>query len=211
MPKKHDCPAAWSSRCRSSPPKLSSYWIHLVTPLPAAIGRPLAEGLRTPVICQENRLRALIPQELLTCRETIRLALQRQQQQRVDTCWMDAGAMLPPEWLTCGDAAVCRGHHPELRLSGGHRRLSGGGLARHRQDRRKNRLLLRHRLMEVAGVGGPVSGRRGLQGRAAASRGPGPRRCPGLLAGSGREPRRRLLLLAEMKLPGEAVLEFSLD
>ena len=90
-------------------PRLSSYWIHLVTPLPAAIGRPLAEGLRTPVVCQENRLRDIIPQELLTCRETIRRALMKIQQQRVDTCWMDAGAMLPPEWLTCGDAPYAGG------------------------------------------------------------------------------------------------------
>ncbi len=58
-------------------PKLSSYWIHLVTPVPAAIAQPLALGLRNPVICQENRIRDIIPQELLTCRETIRRALQK--------------------------------------------------------------------------------------------------------------------------------------
>ncbi len=31
-------------------PRLSSYWIHLVTPLSHDIGRPLAEGLRNPVV-----------------------------------------------------------------------------------------------------------------------------------------------------------------
>jgi hypothetical protein len=41
---------------------------------------------------------------LLTCREAIRLALDRIQQAQVDTCWMDAGNLLEPEWAHCGDA-----------------------------------------------------------------------------------------------------------
>ncbi len=59
-------------------PRLSSYWIHLVTPVPASLARPLAEGLSNPVLCQEQRLATLVPQELLDCRRAIRLALQRQ-------------------------------------------------------------------------------------------------------------------------------------
>ena len=46
-------------------PTLSSYWIHLITPVPSGIAKPLAEGLRNPVICKDNRIRAIIPQELL--------------------------------------------------------------------------------------------------------------------------------------------------
>ena len=42
-------------------PRLSSYWIHLVTPVPASLARPLAEGLSNPVVCQEQRLATLIP------------------------------------------------------------------------------------------------------------------------------------------------------
>jgi uncharacterized protein YbjT (DUF2867 family) len=42
-------------------PRLSAYWIHLVTPVPAYIGRPLVEGLKNPVICQEIRIRDIIP------------------------------------------------------------------------------------------------------------------------------------------------------
>ena len=29
-------------------PRLSSYWIHLVTPVPASLAQPLAEGLANP-------------------------------------------------------------------------------------------------------------------------------------------------------------------
>ena len=85
-------------------PGLSARWIHLVTPVPAAIAKPLAEGLATPTVCEETRIRSLLPIALIDCRQAIRLALQRVAQARVDTCWSDAGALQPPEWLSCGDA-----------------------------------------------------------------------------------------------------------
>ncbi|MEW5910732.1 MAG: NAD(P)H-binding protein, partial [Thermodesulfobacteriota bacterium] len=85
-------------------PRLSSYWIHLVTPLPAYIARPLAEGLRNPVICRENAIRSVIPQKLIDCREAIRLALGRTQKGCPDTCWTDAGEIPAPEWIQDGDA-----------------------------------------------------------------------------------------------------------
>jgi hypothetical protein len=90
-------------------PRLSSYWIHLVTPVPSHIARPLAEGLRNPVVCQENRIREIIPQDLLSCRETIRLALGRIRNECIDTCWTDAGATVLPESLQCGDADYAGG------------------------------------------------------------------------------------------------------
>jgi uncharacterized protein YndB with AHSA1/START domain len=191
-------------------PRLSSYWIHLVTPVPAAIAKPLAEGLRNPVICQENRIREIIPQKLLTCRETIRLALDKIQQQRVDTCWMDAGAMVPPEWLSCGDAdyaggailscgfrVVIKALPAEVwpviaRIGGQTGYYFGTGLWKLRA--------LADRL--VGGIGFRA-GRRHPEELA-----------PGDALDFWRvlavEPPHRLLLLAEMKLPGEAVLEFTL-
>jgi uncharacterized protein YbjT (DUF2867 family) len=84
-------------------PRLSSYWIHLVTPVPAAIARPLAEGLSSPVVCQETRIRALIPQSLFDCRTAIRLALERLREQQVESTWFDAGSIPPAEWSIPGD------------------------------------------------------------------------------------------------------------
>ena len=84
-------------------PRLSSYWIHLVTPVPAALARPLAEGLRNPVLCTDNRIRELIPQELLDCRQAIRFALEKLRLQQVETSWTDAGAVAPVEWSTQED------------------------------------------------------------------------------------------------------------
>jgi len=84
-------------------PRLSSYWIHLVTPVPAALARPLAEGLRNPVVRKDFRIRDLIPQELFDCRKAIRLALDRMRQQEVETSWSDSGLIPPAEWSISGD------------------------------------------------------------------------------------------------------------
>ncbi len=84
-------------------PRLSSYWIHLVTPVPASIARPLAEGLSNPVVCQENRIVELLPQELFDARKAIRLALDRLKQQQVETSWTDSGEIHPAEWSVAGD------------------------------------------------------------------------------------------------------------
>ncbi|MBP2682853.1 MAG: a2 family oxidoreductase [Deltaproteobacteria bacterium] len=56
-------------------PRLSSYWIHLVTPVHAEVARPLAEGLSNRVVCGDTRIRELVSVELSTCREAIHAAL----------------------------------------------------------------------------------------------------------------------------------------
>lgn len=56
-------------------PKLSSYWIGLVTDLPAGVARPLIGGLRNPVVVNDSRIRALIPLELTGFDDAVRRAL----------------------------------------------------------------------------------------------------------------------------------------
>lgn len=43
-------------------PRLSSYWIHWVTPIQAAYARPLIEGLRNEVIVRDDKARTLMPE-----------------------------------------------------------------------------------------------------------------------------------------------------
>jgi len=90
-------------------PKLSAYWIHLVTPVPSAIAMPLTEGLSVPVVCKDDRIHSIIPLQPSSCRETVRKALQRIGDRSVETCWSDAGCLLPPEWAYCGDAEYTGG------------------------------------------------------------------------------------------------------
>lgn len=72
-------------------PRLSSGWIHLVTPVPASIARPLVEGLCNEVVCQSDEIHRLIPLDVLGCDEAIRLALRRVHERAVATHWADAG------------------------------------------------------------------------------------------------------------------------
>lgn len=182
-------------------PRLSSYWIHLVTPLSSDIARPLAEGLKNPVVCREDRITRLIPQPLLTVREAIHAAMAKIAGHTVETSWSMAGPMPgdpdwaggtlfrdereiavdAPDWAVF--AAVCR-------VGGGHgwyaadwlwvvrgwidRLVGGPGLRRGRRD------------PERVGYGEALDFWR--------------------VVGFDRD--RRLALRAEMKLPGEAMLEF---
>jgi uncharacterized protein YbjT (DUF2867 family) len=56
-------------------PKLSSYWVGLVTPAKPSIAIPLIEGLRNEVICRDTRIRELIPFPLTPFDESIRIAM----------------------------------------------------------------------------------------------------------------------------------------
>jgi uncharacterized protein YbjT (DUF2867 family) len=84
-------------------PRLSSYWIHLLTPIPAALARPLTEGLKNPVICHDNRIAELLPQELFDCRKAIRLALEKIKEHYIESSWTDSGPIHPAEWSGSGD------------------------------------------------------------------------------------------------------------
>ena len=56
-------------------PKLSSYWIGLITPVKPSIAMPLIEGLASEVVCRENRIRDLLPFPLTCYEEAVRIAL----------------------------------------------------------------------------------------------------------------------------------------
>lgn len=191
-------------------PRLSSYWIHLVTPVPASLARPLAEGLSNPVLCQDDRITRLIPLDLLDCRQAIRLALERMRQHHVESSWTDAGRIPPPEWSVPGDphwagGTVCRDGRrilvevpPEVAWAAVAR--IGGTTGWYYADW----------LWRVRGAMDRLVGGVGLRR--------GRRDQDSLQVGDALdfwrvavvEPPRRLLLTAEMKLPGEALLEFRL-
>jgi uncharacterized protein YbjT (DUF2867 family) len=56
-------------------PRLSSYWLHLVTPVRASVARPLIEGLRNATVARDERLRALVPLRLTPFDDAARTAL----------------------------------------------------------------------------------------------------------------------------------------
>ena len=191
--------------------RLSSYWIHFVTPVPASMARALAEGLRNPVICQDLRIRAILPQDLLDCRTAMRLALQRLEEDTVKTHWSDAGRIPPVEMLLPGDPQWAGGTFIEDKRSVKVRASSkkvwqtikviGGTTGWYHADR-----LWRFRgfLDRLVGGVGLRRGRRSVQeirsGDALDFW-----RVGHVTEGS------HLFLIAEMKLPGRATLEFQIE
>jgi uncharacterized protein YbjT (DUF2867 family) len=56
-------------------PKLSSYWVGLVTPVKPSISMPLIEGLGNEVICRDERIKDIVPIPLTPYDEAVRRAL----------------------------------------------------------------------------------------------------------------------------------------
>lgn len=184
-------------------PRLSSLWIHLVTPISHRIARPLAEGLRNRVVCRDDTAVKLIPHERMPVRDAIRAALGRSAGGDVETAWSDAGPIPgDPDWAggrvfvdersVRVNASAAAAFETICRIGG------------------KNGYFAADWLWHLRGLMDRVAGGPGLR------RG---RRHPQQLAFgesvdfwrvSGFEPVRFIELRAEMRLPGVATLSFEL-
>ncbi|MEX2980817.1 SDR family oxidoreductase [Streptomyces sp. C36] len=100
-------------------PGLSGLWIGLVTPVPGAIARPLAESLRHEVVCREHDIARYVPDPpagLIGVEEALRLAQQRVRDAQVATRWSSAAVpgapsdSLPtdPDWAGGSLYTDCR-------------------------------------------------------------------------------------------------------
>ena len=191
-------------------PTLSAYWIRFISPVPTAIALPLTEGLTSDAVCRDERIREIIPQRLLTCRDAIRIALQRVKQERLDTCWSESGTLLPFEWPYRGDADYAGG----TRFVAAYRVVTAAAVEDiWRQVGRmggKNGYWYADTLWRLRGLIDRLFGGRGIQ--AARPRG------NELRAGDSLdfwrvlevESPRHLQLLSEMKAPGDALLDFTI-
>jgi uncharacterized protein YbjT (DUF2867 family) len=56
-------------------PRLSAYWLNLVTAVPMSLAFPLVEGLRYDVVCEETAIRDLLPRALTPFRAAVAGAL----------------------------------------------------------------------------------------------------------------------------------------
>ena len=74
-------------------PWLSSQWVNVVTPVPKAIAQPLIESLRNNAVASEHDIESLIPLDLCPFDTAVRLALERIGHAEVETRW--SGAVWP--------------------------------------------------------------------------------------------------------------------
>ena len=81
-------------------PKLSSYWLRLVTSVPANIARALMEGLQYNFVSTGPTLREVIPQYLMNFRESARAALAADRENKIVARWVEG-------------AIICRGFNSE--------------------------------------------------------------------------------------------------
>ena len=87
-------------------PQLSSHWVGLVTPVPRAIARPLVRSLRHPAICREHDIAEWIPdppEGLVTFDRAVELALTRIREANVATRWTGASTPGAPSEPLPGD------------------------------------------------------------------------------------------------------------
>jgi hypothetical protein len=72
-------------------PRLSAYWIHMVTPIHWRVVLPLIEGLRAKLVVHDNLAKKLFPQiQPLDFQTATHLAVRRVMRDKVETSWSDA-------------------------------------------------------------------------------------------------------------------------
>lgn len=193
-------------------PRLSSYWLYFITSTSFPLARSLVDSLTHDMACSENRIREIIPLNLLTYEEAVERALSLIAQNQVPSSWIDSVASghmhsqflnnieTPEHGVFKDERTVIFDRNPaEVRENiwkiGGHHgwytmnwawRLRGWidrmiGGTGLRRGRRHNRELRAGDALDFWRV---------------------------LLAD---EQQARLILFAEMKLPGEAWLEFHIE
>ncbi|MCJ7637967.1 MAG: NAD(P)H-binding protein [Nitrososphaeraceae archaeon] len=59
-------------------PRLSSYWVDLITPVKASLARPLIDSLKHEAIVHDNEIQKLIPIKLMNFEESIKTAMKEQ-------------------------------------------------------------------------------------------------------------------------------------
>lgn len=72
-------------------PRLSAYWVHMVTPIHWRVVLPLIEGLRAKLVVRDSTAKKLFPDiKPIDFQSAVHLALGRIQRDNVETSWTDA-------------------------------------------------------------------------------------------------------------------------
>jgi uncharacterized protein YbjT (DUF2867 family) len=186
-------------------PRLSSYWLDLVTAVPASVARPLIDGLRHDLLAHDEPIHRLIPIPLRDYEQAVRAALEAERADAVTARWAEGSLVLRRDrqdvafyskrltasteaaapaarlWERVASIGGDRGWYYQnwlWRLRGLLDRLIGGvGMRRGRRHPQDVRVGDAIDFWRVVGV----------------------------------DPGRRLLLVAEMKLPGSASLELEVE
>lgn len=73
-------------------PGLSAHWIYLSTSANFIIAKQLVQSMKNDVVCKESSIRDIIPQEMIPYKEAIKMAFARIEQNMVVSSWTDSAS-----------------------------------------------------------------------------------------------------------------------
>jgi hypothetical protein len=76
-------------------PRLSSWWVKLVTPLPVSVARLLIDGVKNQAVVQDATAQHLFPFPPLSYEEAVKMALERRDADEGDTAWSEVLSSFP--------------------------------------------------------------------------------------------------------------------
>ena len=192
-------------------PKLSSYWLYFVTSTSYTLASNLVESMKVEVVCTKNNLKELLGIQLINYKKSIEMAFDKIEQNEVVSSWKDA---LTSNILNNGIAP-----HIEIPINGCFKDI--------RKIKIHNAEKVLNKIWAIGGTTGWYYGNglwtiRGLLDKMVGGVGlrRGRKSSTKLRAGDtldfwrvllASKEQKRLLLYAEMKLPGEAWLEFKIN
>ena len=192
-------------------PKLSSYWLYFITSTSFSLAQNLVDSMKVEVICKDNDLKSILQITPLNFDDSIREAFRKIEMNQVSSSWKDA---LTSRTLTDGISRYaevpvhgCYFDYRQLPVIDSEKAIrkiwSIGG---------ENGWYYGNWLWGIRGfidkLSGGVGLRRGRKNQTELSPGDALDFWRVLIADKAE---KRLLLIAEMKLPGEAWLEFRID
>ncbi len=192
-------------------PKISSYWLYFITATSFSLAKNLVNSMKIEVICKPNNLTTLLGIKLIKYEDSIAMAFDRIEQNQVISSWSDA--------QSSGIFNEGFSRYIEVPVNGCFKDI--------RSVKVKNVEVSLNRIWSIGGntgwycgnwlweirgfidqLLGGVGMRRGRKSNTELSPGDALDFWRVLLADKNE---KRLLLYAEMKLPGEAWLEFKID
>lgn len=192
-------------------PKISSYWLYFVTATSFALAKNLVNSMKVEVICKPNNLASLLGISLIGYDDSLKQAFDKIEQNQVLSSWKDA--------QTSSIFKKGISHYIEVPVNGcfkDQRRMqvtnSHHALGRIWAIGGKTGWYYGNWLWEIRGLMDQLMGGVGMRR--------GRKSDTDILAGEtldfwrvliANKEEKRLLLYAEMKLPGEAWLEFKID
>lgn len=192
-------------------PKISSYWLYFITSTSFSLAQNLVNSMKVEVVCQPNNLTCMLGIKLIDYDTSIRMAFDTIEQNQVISSWKDA--------QTSNAISKGLGNYIEVPTHGCFKDIRSrkvdsidAAIKRLWAIGGKNGWYFGNFLWEIRGfidqLAGGVGMRRGRKSDTDLNPGDALDFWRVLIAD---KEEMRLLLYAEMKLPGEAWLEFRID